>query len=141
MISYFENEKGDYTIIKDDEPIAWVKSEEAARNLELIFSDYGHEILSLKNKAKELNEEINTLKYQARQAEEKQTNIKKVMEEMGARFKSKLMSVYYLLGAIKTMGTHHEKEVAIRYLQQTTDTMIKDEGGPSWDQDLFNIPF
>jgi chromosome segregation ATPase len=69
-------------------------------------------------------------------------NQKEIMKEMGTRYRNKLMSVYYLLNTIKKMGTHREKEVAVNYLLQTVDDLIKGEDHLSWDQDLFrNLPF
>lgn len=75
-----------------------------------------------------------------RDLEKKAENMKKVIEEQGIRFRNKLMSVYYLLGTIKKMGTHHEKEVAVRYLQTTVEDLIRHDG-LGWDQDLFELPF
>jgi hypothetical protein len=141
MISYFQNEQGDYTITQNDEPIAWVKTEDQAKSLEREFAGYDASINVLKKQAKDLHETIHTLKCEARRDEEKHVNMKNIMEEMGARHKSKLMSVYYLLGTIKKMGTHHEKEVAVRYLQQTVDDIVKSENDMSLNQDWFNIPF
>lgn len=134
MISYFQNEQGDYTITQNDTPIAWVTNETQAILIKSVFEADAKQV-------KELHAEIQKLKHEAFKADQKHENMKEVMKQMGERFHSKLMSVYYLLGAIKTMGTHHEKEVAIRYLQQTVDNLVKDQDGLSWDQNLFNLPF
>jgi predicted nucleic acid-binding Zn-ribbon protein len=141
MISYFHNEQGDYTITQNDEPIAWVKTEAQALRLQSEFMGYDNTIAVLKKQAKDLHEQIHTMKCDARRAEDQHANMKKVMEEMGTRFRSKLMSVYYLLGTIKKMGTHREKELAVGYLQQTVNDLVNNQDNLSWDQDLFNIPF
>jgi predicted RNase H-like nuclease (RuvC/YqgF family) len=141
MISYFPNEQGDYTITLNDEPIAWVKSESQALSFQRVFSTLDERVDVLKKQNKDLHDEVLTLKHEASKAQQKHDNMKEVMAEMGQRFRAKLMSVYYLLGTIKKMGTHREKEVAVGYLQQTVDDLVKDEGGLSWDQDLFNLPF
>lgn len=141
MISYFENEQGDYTLTLNEEPIALAKTEAQAMSFLRSFGALDDQIDTLKKQKQDLHNEILSLKHDASKSEQRHQNMKKVMEEMGQRFKSKLMSVYYLLGTIKKMGTHHEKAVAVGYLQQTVDDLVKDEGGLSWDQDLFNIPF
>jgi hypothetical protein len=141
MISYFQNEQGDYTITLNDEPIAWVKTEGQAQTIQREFNACDQIISTLKRQLELAHDGVNSLKAEARRSDDKNANMKKVMEEMGARFKSKLMSVYYLLGTIKKMGTHREKEVAVGYLQQTVDDMVKSDNDLSWDQDWFNIPF
>lgn len=75
-----------------------------------------------------------------RDLEKKHENLKEVFKESGERHKAKLMSVYYLLGSIRKMGTHHEKHVAVGYLQSTVDDLVKHDN-LSWDQDLFSLPF
>jgi hypothetical protein len=61
-----------------------------------------------------------------------------VLKQTGERYNSQLMSVYYLLGSLQTVGTHHEKEVVIRFIRQTLNDLL-DKGGDklSWNQDLF----
>lgn len=96
-----------------------------------------------------LNTERDTLKSLNYSFERKERDLnsaienqKEIMKEMGTRYRNKLMSVYYLLNTIKKMGTHREKEVAVNYLLQTVDDLIKGEDHLSWDQDLFrNLPF
>lgn len=83
------------------------------------------------------NSEMNR---QKRELERKHENLKEVFKESGERHKAKLMSVYYLLGSIRKMGTHHEKHVAVGYLQSTVDDLVKHDN-LSWDQDLFELPF
>lgn len=141
MISYFQNEQGDYTITQNDEPIAWVKTEGQAQALQREFQGYDDSIAILKKQKQDLHNEILSLKHEASKAGQKHENMKKVMEEMGKRFRAKLMSVYYLLGTIKKMGTHREKEVAVGYLQQTVDDIVNNDDRLSWDQDWFNLPF
>lgn len=141
MISYFQNEQGDYTITQNDDPIAWVRTEDQALSLRRKLQDDEATIAVLRKQKKDLNDEIHALKHEAHKAEQKHENQKKVMAEMGTRFKAKLMSVYYLLGTIKKMGTHREKAVAVGYLQQTVDDLVKCDNDLSWDQDWFNIPF
>ena len=82
-----------------------------------------------------------TIERERRDLIKKVDNLKEVLKQQGERSKAKLMSVYYLLDALKKMGTHREKETAVRFLQQTVDDLVKGHNEMSWDQDLFEIPF
>lgn len=85
--------------------------------------------------------EMNELRAKNRELERLRDNQKQIIKEQGERFKSKIMSAYYLMGAVAKMGTHREKETAIRFIQCTLDDIVKGHNDLSWDQDLFNIPF
>lgn len=62
-----------------------------------------------------------------------------VIKEMTDRNRSQLMSVYYLLGAIKKMGTHREKETAVNFLQCTVEALVTTGDQLPWDHD--RLPF
>lgn len=47
-------------------------------------------------------------------------------KESGTRHRSQLMTAHYLIEQVKNMGTHHEKEVACRFLLVVIDNLIKD---------------
>ena len=75
-----------------------------------------------------------------RDLERKLENVKEVLKQQGQRYNAQIMSVFYLLGSLQKMGTHHEKDVAIRFLRQTLDDLLDKNGDRlSWDQDL--LPF
>lgn len=102
----------------------------------------GLEVEQLKAERDNLRSAKNAFDRKERDLTKAINDQKEIMKEMGTRHRNKLMSVYFLLNTIKKMGTHHEKEVAVRYLMQTLDDLIKDGDGLSWDQDLFrDLPF
>lgn len=43
---------------------------------------------------------------------------KKQFFEAGERYKTNLRAIHFLLTELQTVGTHHEKEVVIRYIKQ-----------------------
>jgi hypothetical protein len=91
---------------------------------------------------KNYQEEINLVSHENGKLKEAIENREKIMKEMGERFHAKLMSVYYMLGTIKKMGTHHEKSVAVGYVMTTVDDLLKNDP-LSWNQDWFenHLPF
>jgi predicted metal-dependent RNase len=133
MINYFYNEQGDYTITSNDVPVAYVKTEQQAQSLVSIFALRGDVIT-------ELRLSNNTIEHENRKLKTSLENKEKIMKEMGERFHAKLMSTYYMLGTIKKMGTHHEKAVAVGYVMQTIDDLLKNDN-MSWNQDWFDMPF
>jgi hypothetical protein len=80
--------------------------------------------------------------YTQRELQRKNENLQEVLKQSCQRFNAQLMSVFYLLGSLQKMGTHHEKEVAIRFLRTTIGDLLQKGGDHlEWDQELFNIPF
>jgi hypothetical protein len=80
--------------------------------------------------------------YKHRELERKLENKQELLNQSCQRFNAQLMSVFYLLGSLQKMGTHHEKEVAIRFLRQTVSDLLQKGGDRlEWDQELFDIPF
>lgn len=87
---------------------------------------------------------VNELHGKINNLERKVFNQENIIKEQGYRFKSKIMSAYYLMGAVAKMGTHREKEIAIRFIQCTLDDIVKGSNDLSWDQDFFrtdDLPF
>jgi predicted metal-dependent RNase len=134
-LHYFYNEQGDYTIAVDDLPIAFVKVEDHAKDIVRQFEIKSDQVTTL-------IQSNNTLYHEKRKLETSIENKDKIMKEMGERFHAKLMSVYYMLGTIKKMGTHHEKSVAVGYVMTTVDDLLKNDP-LSWNQDWFGnqLPF
>ena len=79
------------------------------------------------------------LQRDKRDLELKNERAHEVLKQTSNRYNAQIMSVFYLLGSLQKMGTHHEKEVAIRFLRQTINDLLDKDCGDrlSWDQDLF----
>lgn len=61
-------------------------------------------------------------------------------KESGTRHRSQLMTAHYLIEQVKCMGTHHEKEVACRFLLAVIDNLIKDGDSIPLEQPEY-LPF
>lgn len=57
-------------------------------------------------------------------------------KELYSRHESKLKTVYYLLEQLEKVGTHHEKEVVIRYMRMLLEGFMKQDSMP-WERELF----
>ncbi len=60
-------------------------------------------------------------------------------EETKTRERSRHMTTYYMLGKLSSVGTHHEKEVVIRYLRMVLEGYI--EHGDTLPRDYNDLPF
>jgi hypothetical protein len=106
------------------------------------FESADKRCIEMGTKNAELWDKFYVLEREKRDFDSKTEKFKKILLEQGTRSRNKLMSVYFLLGTIKKMGTHHEKAVAVSFLMQTVDDLVKGEDHLSWDQDLVNdLPF
>lgn len=64
---------------------------------------------------------------------------KREFTELTTRFRSKLMSVYYMLDAVSKTGTHREKQTVIMYHKVVLEGLINEGNDLSWNTD--NLPF
>lgn len=64
-----------------------------------------------------LQDQLIDAKSQLRIAESECEKIKKQFFEAGERYKTNLRAIHFLLSELQDVGTHHEKEVALRYVK------------------------
>lgn len=105
MVSgYFQNEKGDYTLTVNDQPVGYVKEEDHAKFFASVTGLKAD--LYRSNKALDAQDRLN--------------------KDYHKRFNAQLLSIYYLLGAVHDSGTHHEKQVIIMYLKMVLQKLINE---------------
>lgn len=51
-------------------------------------------------------------------------NAKKQFFEAGERYKANLRAVHFMLTEVQSVGTHHEKEVVVRYIKLVLEKHI-----------------
>lgn len=66
-------------------------------------------------------------------------NLKKQFFESGERYKTDLRAIHFMLSELQAVGTHHEKEVVIRYIKNVLEKHIIRSVGYYPDSD--ELPF
>lgn len=97
----------DYSFQSDSEEMAWLLAEAYLKKNGHVFDEMKNEVIALKDEI-ERNKKV----------------FEKHMKEVGERFRSKLMSVYYLLDAISKTGTHRQKETVIVFQKAVIEDLI-----------------
>lgn len=116
-IDYFQNEQGDYTITIHEQPFSFVKEENEAKKLKASFQMICTE---LRDTAKAFEELSNKYHDAVRRLE----GSKKLFEDQAKRHSSQLLSVYYMLGAVSSTGTHRQKESVIIFMRKVLEDLI-----------------
>lgn len=102
------------------------------------IDDLNNLLIEKEDKITKLFAENRRLAAEKDEAERKSVLWDRWYKEIFARHKSQLMTVYYSLDKLAQVGTHHEKEVVIRFLRMTLEGFMKEDTLP-FDQDL--LPF
>lgn len=82
------------------------------------------QIIEKDKKINELYADIRKLQASEDEARRKNIRWEQHSEEVGEQNRSRLMSVFFLLDRLAEVGTHHEKEVVIRFLKLTIEGFV-----------------
>lgn len=104
----------------------------------MLTDEISNQLIEKQTEINELKNLIRELESRKDEAERKAVLWDRWYKEIFSRHKSQLQTVYYSLEQLAAVGTHHEKEVVIRYLRLLLDGFMKQDSLP-FDQDL--LPF
>jgi hypothetical protein len=130
FVCYGTLEGYDYSFKSDSAEMAKLLAEAYLKKNGLIYDETRNEILAAQD------EVVRIERLLAKQKEDAQ----KFYKDMAERQRSKLMTVYYMLEALKQTGTHREKETVIMFHKVMLEKMINSSDGlPIAEQD--DLPF
>jgi predicted RNase H-like nuclease (RuvC/YqgF family) len=85
----------------------------------------GAQIAGLKEANKELSDELRCAHENNNDLSSQIMSIQQEWTSKSSRHTSQLESIFYMLEQLSRVGTHHEKEVVIRYIRQCIHAYIK----------------
>lgn len=96
-------------------------------------------LLEKEQEIKKLYADIRRLDAEKDEAIRKARQWENYHTERGIRERSRHMTTYYMLEKLSSVGTHHEKEVVIRYLRMVLEGYTKEGDSLPWDTG--DLPF
>lgn len=64
---------------------------------------------------------------------------KKQFFEAGERYKANFRAIHFMLTEVQSVGTHHEKEVVLRYIKTVIEKHLN--RGVAWHPEADDLPF